>query len=281
MKLAVDYGILNGDVGEQIEYYRSLGISRVNLGAWSLPEVAEAGYLTPMILEPIKSALDDAGIEIVAFWSNDNSIGAMMDPATGGEVMDRFLLSAETIAAAGIRLAPVMNAIPVPAERRREALWGRMVDTYGALVERIGELGVTIASHTHWTPDHLVWNTETLIRLLSDVSSPRNKALFCAGSLWSAGDVMKDSVERLGHRIGIVHLRESTTLSGECEEIPLGSGKVEFGDVLAALDRSGYEGVVLPEHLGAIAGERDRTATMAMAVGFMRGIMHGLGLREA
>jgi mannonate dehydratase len=91
---------------------------------------------------------------------------------------------------------------------------------------------------------------------------------------------MRESVERLGHRIGMVHFRDARERGGKCEEIPLGTGLTEFRDVLTALDRIGYDGLIRPEHIGSVAGERDRTASMAMAVGFIRGAMHGLGIRE-
>lgn len=111
-------------------------------------------------------------------------------------------------------------------------------------------------------------------------TSPSNKALFCAGSEWSAGDAMSESVERLGSLIGKVHVRDSRERGPKCEEIPLGSGGTEFRDVVAALHRIGYDGLIRPEHVGTVAGERDRTASAAMAVGFIRGIFHALGIRE-
>ena len=280
MKIALEYGLLRADAEAQIAYYQSLGVSHIILGSWGIPGYETVGCLTPGVLEPIQEPLARAGIAIEGFWFGENSIARMMDPEKGEEILGRFFRSFETMKAAGIRLAPVMNCVPVPDEGQRDALWARMMAVYKRLAERAEATGVTIASHTHWTPNHLVWNTETLLGLMADAPSPRNRALFCAGSEWSAGDGMRDAVEKLGHRIAMVHFRDSRERGPKCEEMPLGTGKTEFRDAVAALDRIGYDGLIRPEHVGSVAGERDRTASMAMAVGFIRGIFHALNIRE-
>ena len=280
MRIALEYGLLNAGVDGQIAYYKSLGVSHVVLGSWGIPGYDEVGCLTPELLGPIQKPLAAAGIAIGGFWFGGNSIARMMDPEKGEDILARFFRSFETMKAADIGLAPVMNCVPVPDEGQRDALWARMVGVYGRLVDKADAAGVTIASHTHWTPNHLVWNAATLLKLMDDVPSPRNKALFCAGSEWSAGDSMRDSVEKLSHRIAMVHFRDSRERGPRCEEMPLGSGGTEFRDAVAALDRIGYDGLIRPEHVGTLAGERDRTASMALAVGFIRGIFHTLNLRE-
>ena len=280
MKVALEYGVLRADVEAQIAFYRSVGVSHVVLGAWAIPGYGDVGYLSPDVLGPIKEPLDEAGISIGGFWFGENNVRVMLDREKGDDVIARFCRSLDTMRDFGIALAPVMNVVRVEDEAEREQLWARMIELYRRLVEKAEQAGVTIVSHTHWTPEHLVWNTETLLRLLHDVPSVRNKGLLCVGSLWSAGDGMRESVERLGHRIGMVHFRDARERGGKCEEIPLGTGLTEFRDVLTALDRIGYDGLIRPEHIGSVAGERDRTASMAMAVGFIRGAMHGLGIRE-
>jgi len=280
MKVALEYGLLKSDVDAQIAFFKSIPISHIILGAWGIPGYADVGYLTPELLKPIKEPMDRAGISIDGFWFGENNIRLMLDPEKGAGVVARFLKSFETLKAFDIHLAPVMNCVPVEDESQRTDLWDRMVELYKRLIEKADETDVTIASHTHWTPGFVVWNTDTLLELLAAVPSPRNKALFCAGSLWSAGDNMNQSVERLGHRIGMVHFRDSRERGPKCEEIPLGTGKTEFRDATAALDRIGYDGLIRPEHVGPIAGEKDRTAQMTRAVGFIRGILHALDIRE-
>ncbi|MGD8237605.1 MAG: TIM barrel protein [Armatimonadota bacterium] len=280
MKIALEYGVLPADVETQIAFFQSLDVSHVTLGAWAIPGYADVGYLTPELVGPIKEPLDEAGISIDGFWFGENNIRLMLDPDKGEDIVARFCRSLGTMKQFGIPLAPVMNVVRVEDEAQRDGLWARMIELYKRLTETAEQAGVTIASHTHWTPRHLVWNTETLLQLLNDVPSPRNKALFCAGSVWSAEDDVRESVERLGHRIGMVHFRDSRERLGKCEEIPLGTGLTEFRDIVEALDRMGYDGLIRPEHIGAVAGEEGRTASMAMAIGFIRGLMHSVGVSE-
>jgi sugar phosphate isomerase/epimerase len=280
MQVALEYGVLHGDVEAQIAFLGSINVAHVILGSWAIPGYGDVGYLSPEMVERIKGPLDRAGISIDGFWFGDNSISLMLDPGGAGGVLARLGRSLQTMEEFGIRLAPVMNVVRAENGEAREQLWGRMIELYRRLVAEAEANGVTLVTHTHWTSDHLVWNTETLLQLLQEVRSDCNKAIMCAGSLWSAGDRMAESVERLGDRIGMVHFRDSRERSGGCEEMPLGSGLTEFRGVVAALDRLGYDGLIRPEHVGRVAGERDGTASMAMAVGFIRGIMHGLGVRE-
>lgn len=280
MKLAVDYGACKGDIEARIAYFKSLGLARVMLGCWSVPGYGEIEYLSPDALKEIKEPLDKAGIGVEMFWHGESNVGLMMDPEKGEGVLDRFYKTLGTLGESGVPFASVMNTVSVPEESARESLWGKMTGVYKRITGKAGENGVAIVSHTGWKPSTLVWNTETLLKLFEEVPSPGNKALFCAGSIWSAGDEMKRSVKALGDRIGVVHFRDSRERLGGCEEMPLGAGGVEFRDVVAALAETGYRGVIIPEHLGSVAGEKDRTATTAMAVGFIRGIMHALSVKE-
>ena len=280
MQVALEYGVLHGDVEAQIAFLESINVAHVILGSWAIPGYGDVGYLSPEMVKEIRGPLDRAGISIDGFWFGENSISLMLDPGSAEDVLARFGRSLETMKQFGIRLAPLMNVVRVAEGQVREQLWGLMIELYRRLVAEAEANEVTLVTHTHWTPEHLVWNTDTLVQLLQDVRSDCNKAIMCAGSLWSAGDRMAESVERLGDRVGMVHFRDSRERSGKCEEMPLGTGLTEFRDVIAALDRIGYEGLIRPEHVGRVAGERDGTASMAMAVGFIRGIMHGLAIRE-
>ena len=136
-----------------------------------------------------------------------------------------------------------------------------------------------IATHTYNAPSKLVWNYETLSRILEAVPSDCNGALFCTGKTQLAGDDMYDTIRKLGSRIFLVHVRNVAgdyrpgayeTEDAKRLEVRFDAGDTDLVEVFRALKGVGFSGSVFPEHFPPIAGQQ--LAGLAWSVGYLRAL---------
>ena len=107
------------------------------------------------------------------------------------------------------------------------------------------EVTLKIANHV-WAVDLLreIWNT---------VGSPNIGVAYCQG-MYIIGENPHTAVERLGvERLFFGHARNlvryGVGFPGH-EEVPLDEGDVDIAQCVKALAKAGYDGLIIPEHLG-------------------------------
>lgn len=173
-----------------------------------------------------------------------------------------------------------VSSVRAPSRtEEREAFMRRLIEYYRRLVEQAERSQVRIATHTYHSPSRLIWNYETINRLLEAVPSAYNGVLFCTGKTQFAGDDMVDTIRRYGKRIFLVHIRNVAGgyVPGSYEleedkslEARFDAGDVDVPQVLKTLKEIGFSGPVFAEHYPAIAGER--VAALAWTVGYFKAL---------
>ena len=178
-----------------------------------------------------------------------------------------------------------LSSDPAPSDpAERERLWAGLVDVYREMADIAEASGVRISTHHFHRPDRLLWNYETMTRLLAEVGSPANGVTFCQGKSEMAGDDLVANIRDYGDNIFMVHIRDVVTrVSGQVSaevqdrmasygylEVALGTGEVDMVGTIRALKQIGYSGQLYPEHFPSIAG--DRAIGLAWIIGYIRAL---------
>ena len=178
-----------------------------------------------------------------------------------------------------------LNVNPAPPDAAEKAqLWDGLVDVYRELSGIAEKAGVRISTHHYHLPDRLLWNYETMSRLLNEVQSPVHGVTFCQGKSQLAGDDLATDILNYGDQIFMFHIRDIVTrvsgdVSAEVEqrlanmgylEVAFGTGEVDMVGSIRALKQVNYQGQIYPEHFPAIAG--DSAAGLAWTIGYIRAL---------
>ena len=169
-----------------------------------------------------------------------------------------------------------------PDERKQ--LWEGLAATYRKLTPIAEAAGVKISTHHFHLPDRLLWNYETMTRLLREAESEASGVTFCQGKSVMAGDDLVANILDYGDKIFMFHVRDVVTsvskpVPAEIEkrlaeigylEVPFGAGEVDMVGCFRALKQINYSGQIYPEHFPSIAG--DHAAGLAMTIGYMRAL---------
>ncbi len=172
---------------------------------------------------------------------------------------------------------------PVSADevwRRHE----RFLDEVLPVAEKAG---VKLALHPDDPPvpelrrtGRLVYQPHLYQKIIDRHSSPAFALEFCVGSIaeMTEGNVY-EAVERYGRqqRIAYVHLRNVRGKAPRYWETFLDDGEVDMLRVLRTLKRTGFEGVIIPDHTPQLTCAAPWHAGMAHALGWIGAALKGLG----
>jgi mannonate dehydratase len=163
----------------------------------------------------------------------------------------------------------------------QEEMWHRLTDFLTELVPVAEEVGIKLASHPDDPPlptlrgaARLIYKPELYQKLLDTVSSPSNALEFCVGTIAEMnGDMdVYEAVESYGQqgKIAYVHFRNVVGKVPDYDEVFLDEGDVDMFRVLQILRKSGFDGVLIPDHTPQMTCEAPWYAGMAYALGWMR-----------
>jgi mannonate dehydratase len=166
-----------------------------------------------------------------------------------------------------------------------EQLWQRLKDFLDAVIPVAEEAGVTLAAHPDDPPmptirgqPRLVYQPHLYQKLIDLNPSPRNALEFCVGTLaeMTEGDIY-DVVETYSRqrRLAYVHLRNVRGKVPYYKETFIDDGEVDVLRVLRILKKTGFDGVVIPDHAPQMACAAPWHAGMAYALGFLRAGLAG------
>jgi mannonate dehydratase len=167
-----------------------------------------------------------------------------------------------------------------------EQLWERFKAFLEAVIPTAEEAGVTLAAHPDDPPvpmlrsqPRLVYQPRLYQKLLDLKPSSRNALEFCIGSLaeMSEGDIY-DTVEQYSSqgKVAYVHLRNVRGKVPHYWETFIDEGDVTMLRVLRILQRTGFDGVVIPDHTPQMDCAAPWHAGMAYALGYIRALFQQL-----
>lgn len=143
-----------------------------------------------------------------------------------------------------VGIAHVISGSVPPGVSERLA-WEWLTDGLFRCIERGESLGVKIAIEP--VACMLVHDTKTLMKVLDEVGDAL-AVNFDPSHLVVHGDDPASAVVNLSGRIVHVHLKDARGTPERYEFPPLGTGAVDFGGVVSALARAGYQGYVSVEY---------------------------------
>ncbi|HWA09749.1 MAG TPA: mannonate dehydratase [Opitutaceae bacterium] len=168
-----------------------------------------------------------------------------------------------------------------------EELWRRVREFLREVLPVAEASGVRLAAHPDDPPmptlrgqPRLVHRPELYQRLIDLDHSRANQLEFCIGTLAEmpeAGDLY-EVVEHYAKqgRIGYVHLRNITSKAPYYRETFIDDGDVDMRRVLWILKRSGFDGVIIPDHTPQPTCAAPWHAGMAHALGWMAATLGSL-----
>jgi mannonate dehydratase len=174
----------------------------------------------------------------------------------------------------------------------RQEVWSRIVYFYERIVPVAEEYRVRLATHPDDPPlDHYRGVQQALVgfeglkQFVELVPSPYNGLLLCLGCLQEAGEDAPKVIRYFGKRkkIFYVHFRNVVGAVPKYREVFPDEGDGDMAANLRALQEVGFEGYVVPDHhFGFTDGGDWAQCSRAWQVGYIRGLMQGLGIeREA
>ncbi len=233
------------------------------------------------------------GIPLVRLWPQGPRQGPSMVPGRaskahrGGYLMDAFRLDAMRRALAqrdlGARWAHHFTESLTP-----EAYFSNLVTTLQRLVPVAEDANVKVMLHFDDPPipDEAsllpgIVNPLLITRVFEAVPSDHLGLLFCVGTRYESGVDVYDQIRLFGRRHQIFHVhfrnvRGTIPSASGYEEVALDDGDLEMLQVLRALQAVGYEGAINPDHLPALVGDEERRASLAFAVGYIKGLLAAL-----
>lgn len=173
------------------------------------------------------------------------------------------------------RLGPELTPPCSPAE-----LWERLQVFLDAVLPVAEASGVALAAHPDDPPMPTVRGTPRLVyqpalyqKLIDLNPSPANKLEYCLGSLaeMTEGDIYASTEDYAKQgRLGYVHFRNVTGKVPTYRETFVDDGDIDMLRIVEILHRTGFDGVIIPDHAPQMSCGAPWHAGMAFALGYMR-----------
>lgn len=161
-----------------------------------------------------------------------------------------------------------------------EQLWQRVEFFLQQILPVAEEAGVVMAAHPDDPPMSEIRGTARLVhqprlyqRLFDLVPSPNSKAELCVGTLAEMSETdLYEWIETyaLAGKVAYVHLRNVRGKVPNYVEVFVDEGDTDILRVLRILHRSGYDGVITPDHAPAMNCPAPGYAAMAYQLGYLR-----------
>jgi len=201
-------------------------------------------------------------------------VQAMEQPSQEPDVMERAFQAAVEI---GI---PVINCGPGGKSGDESALRQR-IDSLGRLSERAAHYGLTLCVKAH--VGAAIHNTETSLRVLSEVTCPAFGLDMDPSHIHRAGENPVEAIAAVVSRVRHVHIRDCKGRQhgpGTPEDQANGRGDIALLGYLRVLHENGYAGPVDLEVIGAREYSIEQCCVIAAeAHGHMQACLQACGAR--
>ncbi len=248
------------------------------------PDVMRAGPDRDAQIESICALIARLGeVGVPAAKYNLNLIGiprSADEPGRGGAICSAFRWDRMD-----------QTAPPGPAGVvEEEENWARIAYFLAAAIPAADAAGVRLACHPHdpWTPPgymgvtRVLGTVEGLKRFVGLSDSPNHGLNFCIGTV---GEMLKEPASEIGpalqwfaerKRIHNIHCRNIVGGRGSFREAFPDEGDMDMWALLRLLAMSGYEHMVMPDHMPEVAGLDPKGTAFAFAYGYIAALLQVL-----
>ena len=179
----------------------------------------------------------------------------------------------------------------LPPELDREYTEADFWENYREFVETVvpvaEEAGVTLALHPNDPPvieslggiPRLFGDVDGFERAMDIVPSEAHGLKLCLGCFSEMGEDVESVIERFGSRdqMAFVHFRDVAGTMPRFHETFVDAGNFDPLVAIRALDRVGFDGVVIPDHVPEMEGDTDwRHRARAYTAGYLRSLVHAV-----
>jgi sugar phosphate isomerase/epimerase len=138
--------------------------------------------------------------------------------------------------------------------------------------EKVKETGIVVAIHNHGPGDKL-YPTSTSIMEKVEKFDKRIGVCLDVGHTVRLGLDPAEAILECGERLLDVHLKDQSVAAAQSQTLVCGHGIIDFPEVIKALYKINYQGVVSFEYE---ADGKDPLPGLAESVGFIRGVIKGV-----
>lgn len=172
----------------------------------------------------------------------------------------------------------------------KEQMWENYSRFIRAVMPTAEASGVRMALHPDDPPvdcllgySRIMTDGQAYRKALSMTDSPSHGITFCQSCFRLMGEDIYGLMEEFGQKIFFLHIRDVVGKKEEFRETFHDNGSTDMAKVMQWAQRYAPNCVVRPDHTPAMAGEDDRNTGYTVlgnhfAVGYIRGIAHGLGI---
>ncbi len=263
---------------KQCEYAAKLGYDGLEVAPYTLAE--EPHRMSTALVAASRRAAEDAGIAVTGLhWLLVKPEGLSISTRDDG-VRKRSLDVMYSLVDLCAELGGRYLVHGSPGQRRidpgdtREAALARAQACWSTVAERAQLAGVTYCVEplsSEQTP--LVNTLEEAAQIVATIDNPALKSMLDCSS---AGQMEKEPLDRLAERWLPKGLIAHVQVNDRNRRGP-GQGEQKFAPLFAALIRHGYTGDIAVEPFDYVP---DGPAAAARAVGYLKGILEGLGVKR-
>ncbi len=171
-----------------------------------------------------------------------------------------------------------------------DEMWKRIKYFIDRAIPVATEAGVRIACHPHdpampagmGMDDRVLGTIDGLKKYVALSDSPYHGLNYCQGCMEESGaskEQLIDAVNYFGSRkrLFLVHFRTILGQPLNFREAFIDEGNMDMLALMKAYYDVGYDGIMVPDHYPKIPGDKDRMASRAYAVGYMKAMARSLG----
>ena len=262
----IEVGIHTGerDIEKLINYCQKLDINAVCMHCQAIDGYQENGVPDKAHLMTVQDSMMRAGKKVKVMISTPLQIDVLSKVDEWESKVDEVCGTFEVLGACGVEAVLLFNFMKAAEASEREEQWQLVSNIYRRFTEQAEKSGVKIATHGHCLPEYLIWNFDSISRLLQASDSPFNGWTYDPGILLLAQDDPYETVEKVKGRIPFAHARDVLGDWRMWDEVFLGRGNVDFPKVLQLLQDADFDGLICPEHLGPDGQGRENREAMAV-----------------
>lgn len=269
MRVGIHAG--SSDADRIADQCRQAGVNEVFLSVRAVPEFAERGYLNSSSIKAFGDELARRGIQVSGMIAPVPSKEAVL-----GDNESEMVDLCKTLKAMGeanietVLFYPLDRFIYFHEYHPGQPLevvpggegWDSVIEFFRRVVGVADEVDLRLANHL-WAVDmlHSIWDA---------VESPNNGVTYCQG-MYIFGEDPHTAVDTWGiERIFFCHARNLIRHGPsfqEHEEVPLDSGDVDIALCVRSLAEAGYDGLIVPEHLGKNGSISDAVVYLKKLIG--------------